>query len=530
MAKFSGTKSRPQRTNVVGPISTTTDRRPTFEGGDGWVRDPESELFLLAVTNMVGEDTFYEDAASRDERFSRLVHQVAQANPDWIAGSDPAAGKVGFAEYLRSTMNMRSAAVVMACEYAAARGPNARGVLARALQRADEPAEAVGYWLTTYGRSMPMAFKRGVADAAARLYTERSALRYDGQSRGIRMADVIDLVHPRPRIPEQSSLFKYLLDKRHNRTDVEYAGLPALKADAMLLAVPEDRRREFLRSGAGAPVLVQAGWSWERLSGWLPGGMDAEAWEWAIPQMGYMALIRNLRNFDEAGVSAAVKADIARRISDAEQVERSRQFPFRFWSAFKFAPSLEWAAALEAALDHAVRNIPALPGRTLVLIDTSGSMDSPVSDKSKVQRYEVAALFGAALAKRCGAASTDVAIFGSHSRLHPVGASQSVLRYIESVGAAIGSVGHGTMTWAAVDRHYVGHDRVVIFTDEQSHDSYGASRAHIPTIHTFNLAGYRTAMTPNGEHGRYAFGGFTDATFTLMKVLEDGKSAGWPFA
>ena len=57
----------------------------------------------------------------------------------------------------------------------------------------------LGYWLSKHGRNVPMPIKRGVADAVRRLYTERAALRYDGLSRQIRMADVIELTHPTPR-------------------------------------------------------------------------------------------------------------------------------------------------------------------------------------------------------------------------------------------------------------------------------------------------------------------------------------------
>ena len=111
------------------------------------MRDAESELFLLAATNMVGEDTFYERADDRDARFVDLVHAVTASNPAFIAGADADAGKVGLAQYLRETMLMRSAAVVMAAEYVAAGGAGGRSVVARALQRADEPAELLGYWL-----------------------------------------------------------------------------------------------------------------------------------------------------------------------------------------------------------------------------------------------------------------------------------------------------------------------------------------------------------------------------------------------
>jgi hypothetical protein len=509
------------RSVVTGPVTTTNVQIPTFEYGAGWERTPESELFLLAVTNMVSENTFYETASERDNRFAQLIHEVTKTNPAFIAGNGE--DKEGFVSYLRNTMQMRSASIVMACEYAKAGGPNARAVIDKAISRGDEPGEALGYWLAAHGRKLPAAVKRGIADAALRLYTERNALRYDGLSRGVRMADVIELAHPKPKTVEQSALFRYLLDKRHKREGGAPPMLATIVMDEELRAVPEAERRDAFRAGK----TNEAGWSWERLSGWLPGGMDAEAWEGIIPQMGYMALIRNLRNFDEAGVSDAVKAQVAARIAKPEAVAASRQFPYRFWSAYKNAPSLEWGKALEQALDLSCANIPALPGRTLVLIDISGSMQAGVSDRSKVMRYEIGALFGSALAKRTD--SCDVALFADGPLEWPVKGSQSVLRYIESVGNQIGVVGYGTAIHESIRKCYQGHDRVVIFSDEASRDCYNQSvQLAIPVIHIFNLAGYRTATMPSGP-GRFTYGGFTDATFQLMGLLEQGSEAGWPF-
>ncbi|MGH9223518.1 MAG: TROVE domain-containing protein, partial [Acidimicrobiales bacterium] len=216
MTKFSGTRRRPLRANLTAPVHTTGRRTFTHEGGAAYRRDAESDLFLLAATNLVGEDTFYERAtnhgvqatqAGRDERFKTLVHDVTAANPAFVAGLVP---------YLRQSLLMRSASMVMAAEYVAAGGPHGRGVVAGALQRADETAELIGYWLTTHGRHIPMAVKRGAADAVRRLYTERAALRYDGLSRQVRMADVIELAHPQPKDDRQSDLFRWLLDRRHH--------------------------------------------------------------------------------------------------------------------------------------------------------------------------------------------------------------------------------------------------------------------------------------------------------------------------
>lgn len=525
MSKFA---NRPTQ-KPSGPIETKAKgtKTVTHEGGEAWVRKAKSELFLLAATNMVSEDTFYEAGAARDERFLKLVHGVATSSPEWIQG---------FIGYLRNTLQMRSASLVMACEYIRSGAPGGRQVLNEALQRADEPAEAVGYWLSQYGRKMPAPFKRGVADAVVRLYTERNALKWDGQAKTIRFADVIELVHPRPRESWQSELFHYLLDKRHHPDNAIIGErLELIHLDRRLQAMPEKGRRVALREG----LTQEAGWSWERLSGWLPGGMDAEAWESLIPHMGYMALIRNLRNFEENGISKDMARKVRDRIEDPEEVIKSRQFPYRFWSAYKHVPSLTWGGALEDALDLSCRNIPELRGRTLILIDTSASMNSAVSGKSQAMRYEIAALFAGAVAKR--AARADVVIFGDHSKAFPIGKTESVLRYVQRVSGALGSVGHGTMIWSAVRDHFAGHDRVVIFTDEQTMDSagnparmyYGRNEAltgidKIPVIHGFNLAGYGPAMMPS-KPGRYSYGGFTDATFVLMAALESGEEAGWPW-
>jgi hypothetical protein len=303
--------------------------------------------------------------------------------------------------------------------------------------------------------------------------------------------------------------------------------LPVLAAAAALEAVPADQRRSVLRD-RGRAALADAGFSWERLSGWLPGGMDAEAWAAVIPSMGVMALVRNLRNFDQASIGeAAVEAVIA-KITDPAEVAKARLFPYQVWAAYKNAPSDNWKRALGRTLDHTVGNIPALDG-TLVVIDTSGSMQAAVSGRSTMQRVEVAAVMAMATAKR--ATDVDVVIYGQdNAPVHGLHGA-SVLAGVDKVVRSIGSVGHATFGHTAIARWYQPrrHRRAVIFTDDQQHDSGRVSLDHVPLIYTFNLAGYRPSALPAGEKGRYTLGGFTDATFTAMAVLEGGRNADWPF-
>jgi hypothetical protein len=292
------------------------------------------------------------------------------------------------------------------------------------------------------------------------------------------------------------------------------------------MAMPVPERRALLSRADPDRALHEAGMTWEALAGWLQGPMDRAAWEAVIPSMGYMALLRNLRNFDEAGVSDAVAETVAARLCDPEQVASSRQFPMRFLSAYRAVGNLRWAHALEKALALSVSNIPALPGRTLVVVDTSYSMNAPFSKDGMLRRWDAAVLFGVALAQRC--AGADVVSYSDTSGLFPVRPGESLLRALDRWQAGGFFLGGGTYTAAALSMHYARHDRVVLLTDEQHHgpDPSMAIPADVP-LYTFNLAGYR----PGGVAGRnrLAFGGLTDLAFKMIPQVEAGRAGRWPW-
>lgn len=519
MSKFNKPTTRPAVTSPITGEQTASVL--TAEGAPGYLRDTRSELFLLAVTNMVGEDTFYEGATDRDTRFTALVRSATTEDPEWTAQ---------FLRWLRHDANMRSASIVGAAEYAhqslADDRPGARAVVASVLRRPDEPGEMLAYWTSTHGRAIPKPVKRGVADAVTRVYDERALLKYDSDVRGFRFADVIDLVHPSPRAPWQGDLFAHALDRRHNRDNPIPESLTVLRKRDILMHVSTDTRRGLL---ADPTLFREAGMTWESLAGWLQGPMDRAAWEAMIPSMGYMALLRNLRNFDDAGVSDEVAQRVITRLSDPDQVEKSRQFPMRFLSAYKAAPSLRWGHALELALSASLRNVPVLDGRTLILVDRSGSMYASLSRRSDLQRSEAAAVFGTALAMRCEKA--DLVQFGTNSAIVPFRKGGSVLRTV----GKFGDLG-GTNTASAVRQHLrPDHTRVVIVTDEQAAGMWGYDGdpstvvpANVP-MYTWNLAGYRAGHAPSGSGNRHTFGGLTDAGFRMIPLLEAGQNARWPW-
>lgn len=539
------------RTTAVAPgrgplVTEAVPSGKTHEGGDGYARDAKSELFLRATASFAGEDSFYEDAAVRDDRLRDLVAGLA-------TDDDGFAWLSGFLPWLRSEGNMRTAPVLLAVEVVRARlakglhGGN-RQLVASVLQRADEPGEMLAYWQSRYGRAIPKPVKRGVGDAALALYREYPLLKYDTGTHGIRFADVLALTHAGDRKGSaqgakfqgtwQHDLFAHAIDRRYGRGETPPETLAMIAANKRLRGLADEDPSVLL----DAERLRAAGMTWEdvlSLAG--PKVAKKDLWAALLPSLGYMALIRNLCNLDEAGISDADAARLAERIADTGQVKRSRQLPFRFLAAYLAAPSLRWGHALERALDASVGNIPELPGRTLVLIDTSASMGNKMSGKSALSMVQAAALFGLALARR-NTRGADVWGFAD-GQFHVDGIKPglSVLKATEAFCREIGRVGHGTQIAAAVQATYSGHDRVVIFTDMQTFPDRGswgygygigdvsaAVPAHIP-VYGFNLVGYTHGAMPAGHGNRHEMGGLTDATFRMLPLIEAGKAARWPW-
>lgn len=547
------------RRGVRGAIaSEQTPTGKTGNQGDGYTRDAKGELFLLAVANFVGEDTFYEDAKGRDSRFKDLIAATATSDPEWT---------FNLLRWLRGDANMRSASIVGAVEAArmlSGRSPGPahapRQFIDVVCQRADEPGEALAYWLASYGRPLPKWLKRGLGDAILRLYTPFNVLKWDSDRNAVRFADVLEYTQiARSQGLPKENLFKFLLDSRHGRAD--WTTIPMFAARKAFDAIPVAQRRGLLVNGRDVTsgdslsfgqMMRDAGVTWEYLSGWLQGPMDAGAWEALIDadRMGYMALVRNLRNFDQAGISKAHKQKVAGILADPARVEISRQLPMRFLSAYNAAPSDFWKPVLDDAATHALRNVPSLPGRTLVLVDTSGSMASPFSTHSgrrgsevdQLKRWDAAALFGIALGRACQDADVVSYSGGSYGWAWGTGRSrndskQFDLRQGENLLAAVNRfrrthfLNGGTDTAGAVNIWFGGHDRVILLTDEQANQDPHGVFARVPAktpTYTFNLAGYQYGHAASGPY-RFVVGGLSDAGFQMIAALEARQSGRWPW-
>ena len=373
---------------------------------------PEQQLRRSVMSCLLWEDEFYEDSQSIA---ARIMAAALATAPETLAA---------IAIEARDVFNLRHAPLLLleALSISGKGKPLVADTVARVIQRVDELAEMVTlhHKLGTK-RMIPAQMRKGLARAFGK-FNEYALAKYDRDG-AVKLRDVLRLVRPTPKDEEQSALWKRVKDRT--------------------LAAPD---------------------TWEvALSG---GGDKKETFERMLRDgtLGYLALLRNLRNMAQADVDPdLVKAAIVARKGGAQRV-----FPFRYIAAARAAPQFE--PALDQALIEAISEMKPLVGKTIVLVDVSGSMDDKLSAKSDMTRIDA----GAALAAICPG---DVRMFSFSERLVEV----APRRGMAGVDAIRGSQRHGgTYLGAAIqalNEHK--HDRLIVITDEQSHDKVPEPRAKL---------------------------------------------------
>jgi hypothetical protein len=362
----------------------------------------------------------------------------------------------------REAMKLRHVPLLIVREMA--RHASHRGLvaqtLARVIQRADELAEFMAiYWAD--GR-VPLSgqVKKGLA-AAFTKFDEYALAKYD-RAGVVRLRDVLFLCHAKPNDAEQAMLWKRLIDGQ--------------------LATPD---------------------TWEvALSA---GGENRAHWERLLAErrLGALALLRNLRNMKDAGVGEELV------VSALDAMKTERVLPFRFLAAARYAP--QWEAELERAMFRAVAERERLAGHTVILVDVSGSMVAPLSRRSEMLRTDAA--YGLAVLLREIAEKVSVYTFSDETKRIPARRGFALRDAMES------SLRHGgTRLGAALDSIKEDFDRIVVVTDEQSHDRVPAPRGNGYMINV--------ASAKNGVgYGAWAHvDGWSEAVIEYIRELERSQT------
>jgi hypothetical protein len=362
----------------------------------------------------------------------------------------------------RSSMKLRHAPLLMVREMA--RHVTHRGLVAetlvRVIQRADELSEFVAIYWADGRRPLSAQVKKGLAAAFVR-FDEYALAKYD-RAGAVRLRDVLFLSHAKPMTSDQALVWRRLI--------------------AGELATP-DTWEVALSSGGDKRA------HWERLL--------------TDHRLGSLALLRNLRNMKDAGVAE----DLVLSALDAMRIDRV--LPFRFLAAARHAP--QWEEALERAMFRSLEGTDRLAGHTVILVDVSGSMVAPLSRRSQMLRTDAA--YGLVLLLREIAGKVTVYTFSNAAKRIPPRRGFALRDAMES------SQPHqATYLSAALDAVDEPYDRIIVITDEQSHDRIAAPRGKGYVI---NVASARNGV---GYGPWVHIDGFSEAVITYIRELERNES------
>jgi 60 kDa SS-A/Ro ribonucleoprotein len=188
-----------------------------------------------------------------------------------------------------------------------------------------------------------------------------------------------------------------------------------------------------------------------------------------------------------------------------EMIRVERVLPFRFLAAARYAP--QWEPWIEMAMFASLRGQSTLSGRTVLLVDVSGSMNARLSARSEMVRMDAAA--GLAVLLREVAEEVSVYTFSDKLKLVPN------RRGFALRDAIVNSQPHGgTQLGKALHEAPSSYDRLIVITDEQSHDRVPDPRGRGYMV---NVASYRNGV---GYGAWTHIDGWSEAILGYIRAME----------
>lgn len=426
----------------------------THEGAKATKISPEKELRRSVFSTFLWENSFYESGVSIADRIKSLIPKVDPKTVSEIAIE------------ARLVHNLRHVPLLIAREMARYEDtkPFVAETLEKIICRPDELTEFLSiYWKE---KKCPIAnqVKKGLAKAFTK-FNEYSLAKYNREN-AIKLRDVLFLVHAKPKDDAQADLWKRLV--------------------AGELVTPDTWEVELSKGGDKKA-------SWTRL-------LEEN-------KLGGMALLKNFNNFQKNSVDRSL---IKNALSKANF---SKVLPFRFISAAKFAPDFE--SELEEVMFKNISEMKKLSGKTLILVDVSGSMDSTISEKSDLMRLDAACGVAMIVRELCD----DVIVYSfSNSDMKCPNRRGFSLK-----DAIVKSQPHGGTDLGRSLKNIHGketYDRIIVITDEQSHtscpDPIGKNNYMI------NVASYKNGI----GYGKWThLDGFSESVVKYISEIESFENS-----
>lgn len=396
--------------------------------------------------------------------------------------------------------------LVRAANHEKVRGTGLIGKYAsQILKRADEPAVQMAYQMAVYGNPIPNSLKKAWKSYLEKL-PEHTLAKYRMENKVCKTLDVVNMSHA------------------HSE--------------------PIDK----LMKGQ---LKIVDGATWENLIS--SKGASKENWEAAIPVMGHMALLRNLRNFSEHGVDKTLYLPKL-----LETAKKGAELPFRYYSAFnqllEKGADAEVLAAVENCLMLSIKQMPTFKGRSMSLCDNSGSAQGAATSTMGTMKVSNIANLTAALTAFCSEQG-EVGVFGDKLKIYQPNKSMSLLSQVNFMDELAKDIGMGTENgiWIffrdAIKKKEV-YDHIFIYSDMQAGHGglYGTNpseysqyqwndKRHIDVaklikdyrknvnpdvmVYLVQVAGYKDTLAPEFYDKTYVLGGWGEGLLKFASSLSE---------
>ncbi len=501
MSKFNKKATTPVQETVL-----------SHEGGATYKATPYQDLCDRVLSSFFGEDRAYESGKQSGDSIVRLVHQVGKEDPIFVAK---------LAVLAREKFNLRSVSQVVVSELSKIyRGdPRMKKAIRRVIKRPDDMTEILSYIISSskttklpngltrnVNKAIPNSIKKGVADAMLS-FDAYQLSKYNSSKKELTLTDVIKLVHPKPKDEAQSVLFRQVMDGT--------------------LAKADTWERKISATGQGVKSKTEVETA------------KKDNWEKLIieKKLGYMAMLRNIRNFIESKISKIAMEQVIAFLTNEKAVANSKQLPFRFYSAYKALQESKnldpftvkkYLEALETAMLHSVKNMTKIPGRTLVAVDTSGSMTfHPVSGESNVYPADIASVLGSIIKEMC-----DDAIISSFATNFGVVnlTGNSILSNAKQIRNSRGGGTNAHLIFDYLSDGDIQVDNVIILSDMQVatkfRDSFTRYKRAYPNVVTYdwNLNGYGNTLNNVLSNGVVQLSGWNESMIKYVTEYQELKN------
>jgi len=467
MGKFNTKKITPQRVEAV-----------NYAGGQAYEKTAEVELVSILLTSFV-QDQFYKKSTDTLKRIPELLTKV---DPKFAAKA---------AIYARTTFGMRSITHVLAVEVAKYLSGKewSKKFFEDIINRPDDMSEIISYYfIKNKNKALPNSLKKGFSKAFDKFDGYQLA-KYKGEGNEVSLVDIVNLVHPKATNKNKKALAE-LINGTLKNTDTWEAKLS-----------------EAGQSNSGNDKNEKKAQVWKELI--------------ETKKIGYLALVRNLRNImiqSPESIDAACNL-----LRDKNLISKSLILPFQFVTAIEElqkvggSNSRQVISALEDAIEISCSNVPALPGKTCVIYDRSGSM--------RGQPTKIGGLFAAVLAKSNNA---DVIVFGDTANYVNFNLKDSIFTISEKFnGIDLGGTKYSKF-FELMDKEKNKYDRLIILSDGEAwgqmnssqycFNDYKKKTGANPFLYNFDLAGNPTIQFVGNKV--IFLVGFSEKIFDLMKLAE----------